>query len=398
MKPRNRYEREVEQLRSTFAWGSPKRWRNETDGKWIRENHTIGQTEYFAIFERVGDWQVIRMFLYRSWSKKHEALHEPLRYWIHRDGHFVIECKNRQCMGNYYIDPWIWDSEMAIRTNSNPYRDVRDLYCNHVKIRSLIPELKRIKNFRANNYMVKNLLPFWFTHSLITNNRLETLFKLNQKWLTWKFYHYDTDKLTEKMWQAIRVALRHGYHWDSKEEINDWCDYIYDLEKCGKDTNNPQFICPTDFKAAHQHYSEIIRKMKEKEAKIEREKRMLERIEKEKEIREEFIASRSKFLGMVITDGTICISVLPTQQDLIEEGKAMHHCVGTYTERLDSLILSAKINGERIETIEVNLNSFELVQSRGLQNKFTEYHEQIEKLMADNMEEIKRRYTQRKVA
>lgn len=197
MKPRNKYEREVEQLRSTFAFGQPKRWR-KADWQWIEKNHTIGQTEYFAIFERLGDWQVIRMFMYRSWSKKHEACHEPLRYWIHRDGHFVLEYKNRQCLGNCYIDAWVWDSDICIRCNGGG-RDVRDLCCDHVKIRSLLPELKRIKNFRANNFLVKNLMPFWFTHALLTNNRVETLFKLNQKWLVWKFYHYDDKKLTETM-------------------------------------------------------------------------------------------------------------------------------------------------------------------------------------------------------
>lgn len=388
MKPRNKYEREVEQLRSTFAWESPKRWR-KTDYHWIEKNHTIGQTEYFAIFERVGDWQVIRMFMYRSWTKKHEACHEPLRYWIHRDGHSVIECKKRQCMGNYYIDSWILDSDLQIGRGSTHYRDVRDLYCNHVKIRSLIPELKRIKDFRANNYMVKNLLPFWFTHSLITNNRIETLFKLGQKWLTWKFYHYDDTKLTESMWQSIRVALRHGYHWDSKEDINDWCDMVSDLELLGLDTRNPHYICPANLAEAHQHLIDKANKKRTEEA-----------LQKEKEVvlayEPTFYENRVQFFGMVFKDKKIQIQIIPTAMGIKEEGIAMHHCVGGYYNRTDSLILSAKIDGKRIETIEVRLSDYTLVQSRGLQNKSTKYHDRIVKLVNNNMGEIIRRNEEHK--
>ena len=47
------------------------------------------------------------------------------------------------------------------------------------------------------------------------------------------------------------------------------------------------------------------------------------------------------------------------------EGKAMHHCVGGYHRRKDSLILSATIDGKRIETIEVSLTTLKVVQSRG---------------------------------
>ena len=45
----------------------------------------------------------------------------------------------------------------------------------------------------------------------------------------------------------------------------------------------------------------------------------------------------------------------------------MHHCVFTneYYLKADSLILSATIDGKRIETIEVSLKRMEVVQSRG---------------------------------
>ena len=351
----------------------------KSDMDWIEKNHQVGQTEYFAIYEVVGDWQVIRMFMYRSWSKRCEALHEPLRYWLKADGSSVVECKKRQCLGNYYIDAWSLHSELTISAGGGS-RDVRDLNCSYVKIRSLIPELKRA-GFRANSWAVKNLMPYWFTHSLLTNNRVETFFKLNQKWLTWKFYHYDTDKLTDTMWQSIRVALRHGYHWDNRQELSDWMDMLHDLKALGLDTRNPHYICPANLNDAHQHWIEKAQS-----------KRTWERIQEEKKevqaYEPTFYENRKMFLDMMFTDGEITIQIIPTAMGIKEEGIAMHHCVGGYYNRPNSLILSAKVDGKRVETIEVGLDSYTLKQSRGLQNKSTEYHERIVKLMEDNMQEI----------
>lgn len=378
MRPRTRNERDVERLRHSLNdLDSPKRFR-KSDREWIEKNHKVGQTEYFAIFEKVGDWQVIRMFMYRSWTKKDEALHEPLRYWIKKDGGSVIEAKNRQCFGNYYIDAWIWDSEMAIRPNGG-LRDMRNLYCNRIKVHSLIPELKRT-GFRANGKIENGLMPYWLTLSLLTNNRVETFFKLRQDWLTWKFYHYDS--LTETLWQAIRVALRHGYHWDKQKEINDWCDMIRDLEYLGLDTRSPRYICPANLDEAHQRYINL----RHRKAEFEQ----LEREIKEAEAYEPYFkATREQFLDMVLTDGEIEIKVIPTAKGIKEEGEAMHHCVGGYFNKPDSLILSAKVDGNRVETIEVNLKDYKLIQSRGLQNESTKYHKRIVDLVNSNLNTIR---------
>lgn len=79
---------------------------------------------------------------------------------------------------------------------------------------------------------------------------------------------------------------------------------------------------------------------------------------------------KSKFFGIRFTDGTIQVHVLESVQEHLEEGVAMHHCVfdNAYYLRENSLILSATIEGRRIETIEVNLDTLKVVQSRGVCN------------------------------
>ena len=73
---------------------------------------------------------------------------------------------------------------------------------------------------------------------------------------------------------------------------------------------------------------------------------------------------KSKFFGIAFTDGTIQVHVLESVQEHLEEGVSMHHCVfsNAYYFKEDSLILSATIEGKRIETIEVSLRTLEGVQ------------------------------------
>lgn len=81
---------------------------------------------------------------------------------------------------------------------------------------------------------------------------------------------------------------------------------------------------------------------------------------------------------------------------ILEEGVAMHHCVfsNRYYLREDSLILSATIEGRWIETIEVNLETLKVVQSRGVCNQNTEYHDQIVNLVNANKRLIRQRMRQ----
>lgn len=76
--------------------------------------------------------------------------------------------------------------------------------------------------------------------------------------------------------------------------------------------------------------------------------------------------------------------------EFAQEGDYMHHCVYAcgYYRKPASLIFSARIDGVRIETIEVDLNRMKVVQCYGKYDKKTEYHEEILKLFKDNMYQI----------
>ena len=76
-----------------------------------------------------------------------------------------------------------------------------------------------------------------------------------------------------------------------------------------------------------------------------------------------------------------------------EEGNALHHCVGEceYYLKPDTLVFSARVEDKRVETVELSLQTFKVLQSRGLCNRNTEYHDRIIKLVQKNVGLIRKR-------
>ena len=111
----------------------------------------------------------------------------------------------------------------------------------------------------------------------------------------------------------------------------------------------------------------------------------------DKKVAKRYEVARKCFMGMVLSDGKVVIKVLPTVKDIMQEGEAMHHCVfaAGYYKRLDSLLLTAKVNGERAETIEVDLKRYQLVQSRGVCNQNSKFHDEIVNLINEKMNVIR---------
>ncbi|KAB6774975.1 PcfJ-like protein, partial [Bifidobacterium longum] len=105
----------------------------------------------------------------------------------------------------------------------------------------------------------------------------------------------------------------------------------------------------------------------------------------------QYLKAKGIFFGLAFTDSLICVKVIESVEEMAEEGRTMHHCVGGYHNKANSLILSATIDGKRIETIEVSLKTLKVVQSRGVCNSNTEYHDRIIRLVEDNTELIRQR-------
>ena len=179
-----------------------------------------------------------------------------------------------------------------------------------------------------------------------------------------------------------------------------WCDYLRMLLNLGQDIRNPKNICPEDFIEAHDKASRKIEAKREKEwaerrrlREIELREKEQQRLLKEKEHERNFIALKSQFFGLVISDDVISVKVLESIEEYYEEGKTQNICVfgSRYYNKPNTLILSARIGDEIIETVEVDLTTLRVVQCHGKNNRDTEYHNRIINLVNDNADQIRKR-------
>ena len=223
----------------------------------------------------------------------------------------------------------------------------------------------------------------------LADARMETILKHSRKDFAW----FMTNHLTDSLWSAYKIAIRHHYRIRSMQM---WEDTIFQMEYLGMDIHNPKYICSKAYKQLHDELTERANRRRERERRIREQEVARRQMETHKELVEERIR---KFGDLVISNGSLHSVVMVTYDDYNEEGTMMHHCVGGYFNKPCSLILSMRDNdGKRVETVEVNLNTFHIVQSRGLCNKSTSHHKEIVDLVNENMWQIRERQTGERVA
>lgn len=220
-----------------------------------------------------------------------------------------------------------------------------------------------------------NCHPTRLMQALLADNRIETLMKVNQPKAVEYFVNHEHD--LEQCWQSYKIAMRHRYEPD---DFDLWCDTVRLLDRCGRDIRSPQYICPNDLKKEHDCWLAKVNRMEEK-------RREREKIEKAKKQEADFYKQKSCYFGIVINDTDLEISVLDTLEAYQAEGEKMKHCVWKceYYAKADSIILSAHDHqGNRIETVEFSASQGKVIQSRGVCNSNTPYHERIINLVNAN--------------
>lgn len=340
----------------------------------------LQQKHYFTTLTAYGEYQVLRMFLLvvgmEKGSKAEYYALEIGQYWWNAEGRKAIVAIPRT-LGRY-VDTFSFYSPMAIRNDNEAYR--------YAAYSPTYPKFKVSDALRRNGFANNfyGIEPTTLIPALLTDSRVETLMKAGRT--EHLRYFLNKTKALDEYWQSYKIANRNGY---DITDISLWCDYVDMLCRLGKDIHSPKYLCPADLTAEHdRRYEELNRKRIKEELERKRQKVM----EDEKQFKE----LKSKFFGVCFTDGIIQVHVLESVQEHLEEGVSMHHCVfsNAYYLKEDSLILSATIEGRRIETIEVSLKTLEVVQSRGICNQNTEYHDQIVNLVNANKRLIRQRIRQ----
>ncbi|NDV64694.1 PcfJ domain-containing protein [Bacteroides sp. 224] len=339
---------------------------------------TNSSYEYFCIITECKGYQVIRFFYidYRAKvGEKAKYFHsEVIQRWIATNGKTIVMAKLRGLFGFY--DTWQFCSSLEIRPDKSLYNAIPTCIYPRQK---LIPEIKR-SGYKGDFYELTPLDLFLY---LLTENKAETLLKAGQT-KSLKYFAYNQGyKNISNYWTPIKICIRNKYNIN---DVSLWCDYIDLLHFFGKDLHNAKYVCPADLNAEHDRYVEKKRAYIKQQQKEEDKKRALE-----DELL--FQEMKSKFFGISFTDGQVQVRVLESVQEIMQEGDIMHHCVFTndYHLKTDSLILSACIGEKRLETVEISLSKLQVIQSRGVCNKNTKYHNQIVGLVNKNMKQIKKR-------
>ena len=344
-----------------------KRLKVEETKKW-----TLHRDSYFCVATTRKGLQVLRYFKLRSYAKigqpTRNEYYEVMQQWINVQGKTAITALPRRLF-SYYTDSWNLLGEIELRQHCSAldYIDGCPTY----------PSISTIPAIRRNGFKggLHHIAPATLFEALLTNPKIETLFKAGQYALAKHVAYLGTTK-AEKYWPAVKIVLRNKY---MVKDASVWCDYLDALSYMGKDTHNAKFVCPNDLNAEHDRWME--KKRRKMVAELEK-----KRLEEAREDEETFRKLKSRFFGIQFTDGLIRVHVLDSVEAYIKEGEVQHHCVASnrYYLKKDSLILSATIEGKPIETIEISLKDLKILQCYGACNQFTEHHKRILDLVNKN--------------
>jgi len=348
--------------------------------------------DYATTVTRSGKYQVLRMWFVRGTYRKGEPAHywimEAYQKWIAPDGHTEVVSRQRLPFGSFYIDNWNWCSDLTLKKESNAHTIIPAAVVGRVTV---IPEIKR-NGFRGDFHGIS---PAALFRAILTDNRMETLLKCGQTELLRHFAK--SDYHLSKHWHCVTIAIRHGY---KVKDASLWCDLLSMLDYLGKDTHNPKLICPDNLNEAHDHWQhrQEVRRERERERQA-RERQMDEEqhylADKARVQADEagYQTTKSRFFDICIKDGEILIQPLRSVREFMDEAAKLHHCCfsNRYFAKPQSLILHAVVNGEPVETIEIDLKSLAVVQCRAKYNGISAYHDRIIRLMTAHIGEVAKR-------
>ena len=345
---------------------------------------TYKQSMVIAMADTCEEFQVIRNFelyaYYREEKEPRYFIREILQHWIKDDGsrEVVARAMNTGC--------YSWCGELEIRkkiVGSYYNSGNNDVYCDKYHPSSVF----RHKYIRMGiDHRLQGVSFLTAINSIPYASKAETLLKARRYELL-DYWNGHRSKI-DKYWPSIKICLRNKYRI---KDASMWFDYMELLERYHKDLRNAHYVCPKNLKKAHDFYVEKKKRDDEKE----RRERDMQRLLELKEAAQKYIEEKSRFFDLELSDGKIIVVPLKNIEEFKQEGDIMHHCVFTneYFKKKDALILSARIGKKHIETIEINLKTLNIVQSRGVCNTNTEYHDRIIGLVKKNINLIRQRLT-----
>ncbi len=338
----------------------------------------------YSVVQSFKDWMVVRTFDVKRNNTRGRStelfMSEIYQNWISEDGKEIIMGK-KYTRSPFHFS-WCYNTEMDIKYHNghcNGYYEMQDVF--NVTNNYIYPKLNVTPLLKRNGWTNKLLKLSKVSivsciQQLLKNPVAEMIVKTGQ--LSVFEYMLLRGNYTLQFRHALNICNRNGY---KIKDASMWFDYLDLLSHFNLDTHNAHYVCPKDLKAEHDKL--MVRKQR-----TERKKKLEDQLKEAAKWEEQYKKNKGKFFGICFGDNDIVITVLQSVSEFVEEADAMHHCVysNRYFNKSDSLILSAKEKeGKRIETIEISLKTLNIVQSRGVCNQNTQYHDRIIGLVKKNI-------------
>lgn len=340
----------------------------KTDG--VMRKHRMEST--FQLVTKCNDWQIVRTF--EVWKMTHGT--EPCTYSY---GECVQRFMKPDCKDIVLARPLInfgrqfdYFADLTVKyERTGVYYNCYDIWAMVVyPFQQLLPIVRRNG---YDNWLKKNTSFVTTFHRLVNNNHYETIAKCH-RYDIWKEL---SESFIKSNWYLIKMLIRHNY---KPTDFSIWRDTIRFVNELELDSHSPKYVLPSDLIAMHDM---LLKRIQTKRVEEEKQRKR-EQIAKKKAYAREFRKKNAKLLKMVLVVGDITIKPLQNYKDYINEGKAMHHCVETYWMRDESFILSARMDGKRIATIELDRKDFSVKQCRGLQNCIPDQYDQLVSILKRN--------------
>ncbi|MBR4177068.1 MAG: PcfJ domain-containing protein [Bacteroidales bacterium] len=318
----------------------------------------------FQIVYSVDDVQFVRTF----YNRKYYTVGQPAHYWMDEairiaiaQGENDVVIARPRAMNGWYCDSYIFSKEMSIKSTRSAYSYYgMDQYYFTAEV--VHPRRKVLPILTRNGYS-KALYEFGtyrMIHSLLEKPHIETIVKAGRLDILRELTESDIDEV----WPQIRLVIRHNYR---PTDFIIWRDTVKLAHKLGLDTLSPKYILPDDLNAMHDTL-------------VHRDEQRSLREEREKTLRsnEWYRNFHKALLGVVIVEDGMRITPLQSKEDFVTEGRLMHHCVATYFDRKDSLILCVRNEeGKRLATVELSHKDFSIKQCRAYCNAKPERYDDI---------------------
>lgn len=179
--------------------------------------------------------------------------------------------------------------------------------------------------------------------------------------------------------------------------IDLYVDYLNYCERLNMDTSEKATFMPRDLIEAHDTLIREYQQIQELRREEEHRRRTLGEKQKARAENRAYKKLRPKILRKYTFEADGMMIYVPKKlEELIDEGIAMHSCVGTYVERVAAgktivvFIRSAEDPGERIGTMEISKDGLSIVQARAKFNRALppEAEAFVEKFKAAKIEAI----------